>query len=81
MLETIKLSKQFNETAALDAVTLTVNPGEIYCLLGANGAGKTTLINLFLNFLEPTSGEAKINGLDVTRHALETKRFLAYIPE
>lgn len=81
MLETISLSKQFGDKLALDGVTLRVEPGEIYCLLGANGAGKTTLINVFLNFVEPTSGEARINGLEVTRHALETKRHIAYIPE
>lgn len=81
MLETISLSKQFGDKPALDGVTLRVEPGEIYCLLGANGAGKTTLINVFLNFVEPTSGEARINGLEVTRHALETKRHIAYIPE
>lgn len=81
MLEAINLTKHFNGTTALDGVTLKVEAGEIYCLLGANGTGKTTLINIFLNFLEPTSGEARINGLDVTRHALETKTFVAYIPE
>ncbi len=81
MLEATHLSKRFGTTAALDDVTLRVEPGEIYCLLGANGAGKTTLINIFLNFLDPTAGEVRINGLDVTRHALETKRHVAYIPE
>ena len=81
MLETIDLTKHFGPTAALDGVNLRVEPGEIYCLLGANGAGKTTLINIFLNFLEPTAGEARIDGKDVTRHGLETKRLVAYIPE
>lgn len=50
-------------------------------LLGANGAGKTTTIDLFLNFVQPTSGTARINGLDVTEKPLETKRYVAYIPE
>ncbi len=81
MLEATLLSKRFGTTTALDDVTLRVEPGEIYCLLGANGAGKTTLINIFLNFLDPTGGEVRINGLDVTRHPLETKRQVAYIPE
>ena len=81
MLEATHLSKRFGTTAALDDVTLRVEPGEIYCLLGANGAGKTTLINIFLNFLDPTAGEVRINGLDVTRHALDTKQHVAYIPE
>ncbi len=81
MLEAAALTKQYGTHVALDALTLTVTPGEIFCLLGANGAGKTTTINLFLNFVHPTSGTAKINGIDVVAHPLETKKFLAYIPE
>jgi ABC-2 type transport system ATP-binding protein len=81
MLEAINLTKQYNGQTALDGLNLTINRGDVFCLLGANGAGKTTTINLFLNFIEPTSGEAKINGLDVTRNSLETKKFIAYIPE
>jgi ABC-2 type transport system ATP-binding protein len=81
VLEANKLTKHFGANAALDSVDLRVNPGDIYCLLGANGAGKTTLINLFLDFLDPTSGEARIDGLNVAQHPIETKRRIAYIPE
>src|SRR5688572_16793263 len=81
MLETIGLTKRYNTTVALDDLTLRVDPGDVFCLLGANGAGKTTTINLFLNFIPPTSGTATINGLDVTAHSLETKKFVAYISE
>jgi ABC-2 type transport system ATP-binding protein len=65
----------------LKGVSLQVQKGRIVALLGANGAGKTTTINLFLNFIEPTSGAAMIKGLDVTKEPLETKRHIAYIPE
>lgn len=81
MLEAQNLSKTYNGTAALRNLTLQVAPGEVFCLLGANGAGKTTTINLFLNFIEPSGGSAKVNGLDVTTAPLESKRYLAYIPE
>lgn len=81
MLRAVELSKSYNGTPALDALNLNIDAGEVYCLLGANGAGKTTTINLFLNFVEPSGGQALINGLDVTREPLETKKFLAYIPE
>jgi ABC-2 type transport system ATP-binding protein len=81
MLEAISLTKRFEGTAALQGVNLKVEPGEIFCLLGPNGAGKTTLINVFLNFVEPTDGEARVNGIDVTQQPIETKRYLAYIPE
>ena len=81
MLEAINLSKHYNGNTALDSLNLKIEPGEVFCLLGANGAGKTTTINLFLNFIEPTSGTAKIKGVDVTEQPLETKKYIAYIPE
>jgi ABC-2 type transport system ATP-binding protein len=81
MLEAHDLTKRYGAHTALNGLTLTVAPGEVFCLLGANGAGKTTTINLFLNFIEPTSGTAHINGLDVTKAPLETKKHVAYIPE
>src|SRR5688572_24444891 len=81
MIEAIDLTKTFGATLAVDHIDLTIKPGEIFCLLGANGAGKTTTINLFLNFIAPTSGQARICGLNVVDHSLETKKRLAYIPE
>jgi ABC-2 type transport system ATP-binding protein len=81
MLEAIGLTKRYNGTAALVDLDLRVGAGEIYCLLGANGAGKTTTISLFLNFIPPTAGSARINGLDVVQQPLESKKFVAYIPE
>lgn len=81
MLEAVHLSKHYNGVIALDNLNLRIAPGEVFCLLGANGAGKTTTINLFLNFVAPSAGTARINGLDVAAHPLETKRHLAYIPE
>ena len=59
MLEAINLTKRYEDgLLALDQVSFSVFPGQIYAMLGANGAGKTTTINLFLNFIEPTEGEA-----------------------
>jgi ABC-2 type transport system ATP-binding protein len=81
MLEAHGLSKQYHGVIALDDLNLTVESGEVFCLLGANGAGKTTTINLFLNFISPSSGIATINGLDVTKAPIETKKYVAYIPE
>ena len=81
MIEAIGLSKSFGATTAVRALDLVIGPGEVFCLLGANGAGKTTTINLFLNFVQPTSGEARVCGLNVVHHPLETKRKLSYIPE
>jgi ABC-2 type transport system ATP-binding protein len=81
MLEAVDLTKSYNGTVALDHLNLKIEPGEVFCLLGANGAGKTTTINLFLNFVAPTAGTARIKGKDVVREPLETKRHVAYIPE
>lgn len=81
MLEALNLTKRYNGTLALDDLNLKIAAGEIFCLLGANGAGKTTTINLFLNFIAPDAGAAKIKNLDVAQHALETKKYVAYIPE
>lgn len=81
MIEAIELTKKYHGVTALDTLNLKIEPGEIFCLLGANGAGKTTTIHLFLGFITPTSGRAIIDGLEVHRHALATRRLLAYIPE
>jgi ABC-2 type transport system ATP-binding protein len=81
MLKAINLSKNYNSNTAPDSLNLNIDSGEIYCLLGANGAGKTTTINLFLNFIEPSDGKVLIKRLDVTKQPLETKKFIAYIPE
>ena len=81
MIEAIQLRKTFGGAIAVEALDLMIPPGEVFCLLGANGAGKTTTINLFLNFIAPTSGEARISRMNVVEHPVETKRRLAYIPE
>ena len=62
MLEAVNLTKRYGNEVALDGLNLTVRSGEVFCLLGANGAGKTTTINLFLNFVAPSAGTARING-------------------
>ena len=81
MLQAIDLHKRYGDHVALDRLNLTVQPGEICCLLGANGAGKTTTLHLFLDFVPRTSGQALIGGEDVAAHPLRTKALLAYIPE
>lgn len=82
MLQAIDLTKQYeDELLALDHLNFEVKEGEIFCLLGANGAGKTTTINLFLNFIDPTEGQALINGIDSAKDPLEAKRFVSFVSE
>jgi ABC-2 type transport system ATP-binding protein len=81
VLQAILLGKQYNGTAALSNLNLTIDKGEIFCLLGQNGAGKTTTINLFLGFTEASSGKALINETEVKPNDSCTKKMIAYIPE
>ncbi len=82
MIQAIKLTKRYEDgLLALDHVTYDIFPGEVFCLLGANGAGKTTTINLFLDFIPPTEGEARINGINCHQNPLDAKRYVAYVSE
>jgi ABC-2 type transport system ATP-binding protein len=81
MLEARELTRKYGDHLALHRLNLTIRPGEIFCLLGANGAGKTTTINLFLNFIDPSSGAAFVDGMNVVDHALDCRKRIAYIPE
>ncbi len=81
MLKAKQLTKRYGEKLALDALSLQIEPGEVYCLVGANGAGKTTTISLFLNLISPTSGSAFINDVCIADQPTLAKRQLAYIPE
>ena len=80
MLESVNLTKKYGESYALKNLNLSVAQSEIFCLLGQNGAGKTTTINLFLGLIEPTDGQALINGVEVKPKA-KTRQMIAYIPE
>lgn len=82
MLNARGLGKTYEDgTNALVDLSLSVAGGEIYCLLGANGAGKSTTINIFLNFIGPSSGEAFVDELSVVKNPLECRARLAYVPE
>lgn len=80
-LQAEQLTKSYNGFNALSSLNLSVNKGEIFCLLGQNGAGKTTTINLFLGFIAATSGKVLIKDKEVLPGKSDTKKFIAYIPE
>lgn len=82
ILKAEDLSKRYEDgVLAVDHLNLEVHPGEVYCLLGANGAGKTTTINLFLNFIPPTTGTCFIREIDVTKDPLEAKKYVSFVSE
>ena len=75
------LTKHYGEKVAVDHLDLRIGRGEIFGLLGPNGAGKTTTILMLLGLSTPTSGTARVDGLDPTRDALEVKRRVGYLPD
>ena len=75
------LTKRYGDLVAVDHLDLEVARGEIFGLLGPNGAGKTTTILMLLGLSEPTSGEARVVGLDPARQPLEVKRRVGYLPD
>lgn len=80
-LQAVQLTKLYNGTTALNNLNLSVDKGEIFCLLGQNGAGKTTTINLFLGFTDASSGRAMINDVEVSSKNNASKKMVSYIPE
>lgn len=81
MLQATQLGKCFGSHKALESLSLSIAPGEVFCLLGPNGAGKTTTLNLFLGFLTPTQGSARVDGLDVQADPDQARARLGYLPE
>ena len=75
-----RLSKQYGNSRALDELTLSIEPGEVVGLLGPNGSGKTTALRLFLGFIKPTSGSAKLGGHDCWHDSVETRKLVTYLP-
>ncbi len=81
-LEAINLTKRYEDgLLALDHINFAVQPGQVFAMLGGNGAGKTTAINLFLNLIEPTAGEARINGIVTHADPLAAKAHVSFVSE
>jgi ABC-2 type transport system ATP-binding protein len=80
LLQAVDLTKrQKGDTLALDALTLTVHAGEIYCLLGAAGAGKTLVLHTFLGLVAPSAGRVLVAGTDPSRDPVAARRQITYI--
>lgn len=82
VLEAVDLTKRYEDgVLALDHVNFAIPAGELFAMLGGNGAGKTTTVNLFLNLLEPTEGEARVNGVTAHLEPLKAKSQMAFVSE
>jgi ABC-2 type transport system ATP-binding protein len=81
VIRTRGLTKRYGSLTAVDNLNLEVYPGEIFGLLGQNGAGKTTTILMLLGLTEPTSGQARVIGLDPAREPRLVKRRVGYLPD
>ena len=81
MIELSHLTKNFGDLVAVDDLTLKVERGEFFAVLGPNAAGKTTLVRVLAGLLKPTRGTARVAGFDVQTAPLEARRRLAYVPD
>jgi ABC-2 type transport system ATP-binding protein len=81
LVEIQGLTKSYGAFEAVKDLNLSVASGEIFALLGPNGAGKTTTIRMLMGILAPTSGSARIDGLDCFQNRVEVKRRVGYLPD
>jgi ABC-2 type transport system ATP-binding protein len=81
MIETRKLCKNFGDLVAVDNLDLHIEAGDIFGFIGPNGAGKTTTMRILVTLLEPTSGAAFIDGLNVAKQGKDVRRRVGYMPD
>lgn len=81
VIRTEKLTKNFGRSQALVNISLEVEPGEVYGVLGPRGAGKSTFLNLLMNVARPTSGTAWVMGLDSVRYSHQLRQKVGFMPE
>lgn len=81
IVEVKNLVKKFDDNVAVNGISFTIEPGEVFGLLGPNGAGKSTTIRILTTLIPPTSGEVRVAGLDVRRDGGMLRQFLGYVPQ
>ncbi len=80
-IEIRSLTKKYRDTVAVDSLSLSIEEGELFSLLGVNGAGKTTTIKMLSCLTAPTSGDALLLGKSICREAAEVKKLIAVSPQ
>lgn len=81
MIQFEHVSKQYGDKLALDDLDISIQPGEIFGLIGHNGAGKTTTISLLTSILTPSQGRVLVDGMDLEEDRDRIKRKIAYVPD
>lgn len=81
MLEVKALRKAFGPLVAVEGISFTLQPGDIFGFIGSNGAGKTTTIRMLATLLEPDSGTATLNGTDVRLDPMGVRKQIGYMPD
>jgi len=81
LVEITNLRKEYKNLVAVKGLSLTLEPGDIFGFIGPNGAGKTTTIKMLATLLEPTSGIARVDGIDVTEDPQEVRARIGYMPD
>src|SRR5690625_1928750 len=81
MIDVQSLSRNYGEIKAVDDISFKVGQGEVVGLLGHNGAGKTTVMKMLTGYLEPSSGQIHIAGLDLSRERIPVQHRIGYLPE
>ena len=76
MLESIEVTKKYVGKIAVDGITMQLEPGHIYAMLGPNGSGKTTWMKMAAGLIKPTFGEIRYNGQPIS---IETRKEIAYM--
>jgi ABC-2 type transport system ATP-binding protein len=80
VVATDQLTKYYGKTRGVSGLNLEIKPGEIFGFLGPNGAGKTTTIRILLDLIRPTSGSARVHGMDCQTHSVTIRRRVGYLP-
>lgn len=80
-IKTVKLSKQYKDTTAVNELDLEIHKGELFSLLGLNGAGKTTTIKMLCCLTEPTAGDADVGGYSIVKEPKKVKRLISVSPQ